>query len=224
MSFVAWNGPHILSFVNAHGFNLAWNNAETAALFEGADTLLRDGSGMTILLRALGRQPGLNMNGTDFIPRLLSRYCSSKVAVFGTREPYLSRAAFVVEKMGGSVILSADGFQSDERYLALLANQPADLVLLAMGMPRQERLSNFLRAKLSRPCLIVNGGAILDFFAGRFARAPKLLRATGTEWFFRLALEPRRLWRRYITGNILFLFRVFYLRSRLRHSDRVSSC
>jgi hypothetical protein len=59
------------------------------------------------------------------------------------------------------------------------------------------------------PCLIVCGGAIIDFMGGKTARAPQWMRKTGIEWVFRLLLEPRRLFQRYVVGNPVFLARAF---------------
>jgi hypothetical protein len=85
------------------------------------------------------------------------------------------------------------------------------LIILGMGMPRQEIVALALRAALHRPCLIVCGGAILDFLGGRVPRAPRLLQGLGLEWAWRLAREPRRLFRRYVLGNPVFIGRALRL-------------
>ena len=68
-----------------------------------------------------------------------------------------------------------------------------------------------LRAALGFPCLIICGGAIIDFLGGKIPRAPRWMRRTGLEWAFRLALEPRRLFRRYVIGNPVFIARTLSL-------------
>jgi N-acetylglucosaminyldiphosphoundecaprenol N-acetyl-beta-D-mannosaminyltransferase len=85
-----------------------------------------------------------------------------------------------------------------------------------MGMPRQEEVAAGLREVLSHPCLIVCGGAIIDFLGGKTPRAPLWMRKTGMEWVYRLALEPRRLFQRYVIGNPLFLTRALRLASLSR--------
>jgi exopolysaccharide biosynthesis WecB/TagA/CpsF family protein len=77
-----------------------------------------------------------------------------------------------------------------------------------------------LVAALDRPCTIAAGGAILDFWAGRFPRAPLWMRRAGIEWVFRLLREPRRLWRRYVLGNPLLLWRALRL-ARDRRAGRL---
>jgi N-acetylglucosaminyldiphosphoundecaprenol N-acetyl-beta-D-mannosaminyltransferase len=205
---LAPQGPCTLAFVNAHGFNLCWERPETATLFARTDVLLRDGKGMEMLLRRLGRDPGLNMNGTDLIPRLLAAAGDRPIAVIGTAEPWLSAACDRLAAEGRRVVARLDGFRPEAQSLALVDEARPEIVLLASGMPRQEALALALAAAFpDRPMLIICGGAIADFMAGRFGRAPKAVRAVGMEWAWRLALEPRRLFRRYVIGNALFLAR-----------------
>ena len=94
--------------------------------------------------------------------------------------------------------------------------QPA-LIVLGMGMPRQEEVAAALRSTLNYPCLIVCGGAIIDFWAGKTPRAPLWVRRVGMEWGFRLVMEPRRLFQRYVIGNPLFLIRALRFTVRERY-------
>jgi len=104
-------------------------------------------------------------------------------------------------------IVVADGFQPDGFYLKLAANARPDLIILGMGMPKQERVAHRLKHGLNYDVAIVCGGAILDFLSGHVPRAPSWMRSTGLEWAYRLSLEPKRLFRRYVIGNPLFLLR-----------------
>jgi N-acetylglucosaminyldiphosphoundecaprenol N-acetyl-beta-D-mannosaminyltransferase len=106
------------------------------------------------------------------------------------------------------VVASHDGFSSPETYLDLAAKTRPELVILAMGMPKQEYLAACLRERLQFPVLIVNGGAVLDFVGGKVGRAPKVMRHAGMEWAYRLYLEPRRLLRRYLLGIPAFFSHV----------------
>ena len=199
--------PTVLAFVNAHAMNLVAGKADYCQALSSADVLLRDGAGMAILLRRLGLAPGLNMNGTDFIPKLLAAFNGRRVAFWGTREPFLSEAAERCEaRYGVHVVSRHDGFAEVDVYLGLArAKQPA-LIVLGMGMPKQEQLAARLAA-LDSPCLIVCGGAIVDFLGGKVTRAPRWIRRLNGEWVFRLFKEPKRLFSRYVVGNPLFLLR-----------------
>ena len=205
--------PLVLAFVNSHAMNSAATSREFFDAVMSADLVLRDGIGMQILLSALNQPPGLNLNGTDLIPRILRRYAGRAIALFGTQEPYLGRAESVVlsELAPGSTCVTANGFLDTGSYVQLAADHRPSLIVLGMGMPRQEEVASTLRAALGFPCLIVCGGAIIDFLGGKTPRAPRWMRRTGLEWAFRLALEPRRLFRRYVIGNPVFIARTLSL-------------
>lgn len=76
-----------------------------------------------------------------------------------------------------------------------------DVLLVALGAPRQDEWIAANRERLGVPVSIGVGGT-LDVLSGRSARAPSFMRALGFEWLFRLAREPRRLWRRYVLGDL----------------------
>lgn len=210
----------VLSFFNQHAFNLAWSDADFRNALERSDILLRDGVGVAMLLKWLGRDPGLNMNGTDLIPQLVRAYQGRRVAVVGTAAPYLEQALQRLREMGAKVVFGQDGFADDARYLDKLVAANPELVILGMGMPNQEALAAKLAPLLRRPALVVNGGAILDFLAGRFPRAPRWLRRLRLEWLYRLLREPRRLWRRYVAGGAQFALRAARMGWRSEASAR----
>jgi exopolysaccharide biosynthesis WecB/TagA/CpsF family protein len=201
----------MLAFVNAHAMNSAAISKKFFDAVMSADIVLRDGMGMAILLELLNQPPGLNLNGTDFIPKVLRAYAGRSIALFGTQDPFLSRARDVITSRfaPGSEVRTAHGFLDTAAYLRLAAAHRPALIVLGMGMPKQEEVAGVLRAALGYPCLIVCGGAIIDFLGGKTSRAPGWMRDLGLEWGYRLAMEPRRLFKRYVMGNPLFLARTF---------------
>jgi hypothetical protein len=205
--------PQILAFVNAHAMNSAAASKKFFDAIMSADIVLRDGIGMAILLRLLNQPPGLNLNGTDLIPKILRLYAGRQIALFGTQDPYLRRAREKVmnQLAPGSSVLTTHGFLETGDYVHLAATHKPDLIVLGMGMPRQEEVACVLRNAVGYPCLIVCGGAIIDFMGGKTSRAPAWMRKTGLEWAYRLALEPKRLFHRYVVGNPVFLARALSL-------------
>jgi len=200
-------GPFTLSFVNANTLWHACADAAFARDLAGSDLLLRDGVGARLLMALAGRESGANLNGTDFIPALLDWLDEPRTALLGTAEPWLARGGERLARRGAKVVLTAHGFAEAPAYLAAVESARADLVILGMGHPKQERVARALREAVRRPLLIVNAGAFIDFSAGRFPRAPRRLRRLGMEWLFRLCLEPRRLFARYLvrTPGLLLL-------------------
>ncbi len=214
-----------LGFANAHAMNLAAQDARFAHHLASLDILLRDGIGMSLLLRSLGLAAGLNLNGTDLIPQLLARLASDagglepsrpQVLLLGTRAPWLQQAQAALISRGLSCE-AAHGFLDLADYVGIAQRCRPRLILLGMGMPRQEAVAQALRTGLDTPCLIVCGGAIIDFLGGRVRRAPAWVRTMRSEWVWRLACEPRRLFGRYVIGNPVFMARAGQLAFRVRH-------
>lgn len=202
----------ILSFVNAHAFNLCLRNRDFADAVLQSDIILRDGIGMQLLFKALNIEAGLNMNGTDLIPRLLDQAKGQRLAIFGTADPYLSTAADQLTQDGHNVVVCEDGFQDKTTYLALMERHRPKIVVLAMGMPKQEVVAAYLRENATYNPLFINAGALIDFIGGKAKRAPQWMRSVHLEWLFRLLSEPKRLFHRYMTGNVVFLSRFSRIR------------
>lgn len=202
----------ILSFVNAHAFNLCNRSREFADALLRSDVILRDGIGMQLLFQALKIDAGLNMNGTDFIPRLLDRAKGQTIGILGTADPYLSSAVDQLTQAGHHVTVSKDGFQDRSTYLSLVEQHRPKIIILGMGMPKQEFVAAYLKDNVTYNPLIVNAGALIDFIGGKAKRAPLWMRQAHLEWVFRLLNEPKRLFHRYITGNLVFVSRINRIR------------
>ncbi len=209
------SGIKIIGFINAHAVNIASKDTHFASSLNHCDILLRDGIGLAFMLRMIGRVAGLNMNGTDFIPTLIQTAIKLKYnfILLGTREPYNVKAATLIQSKGGKIILVDHGFHDEIYYLNCLKRKITDntLIILGMGMPKQESLALKLKNELNavnKNTIVVCGGAILDFIGGKVYRAPKLIRRLRFEWLYRLYKEPRRLFHRYVIGNIVFLLRI----------------
>ncbi|MCB8839597.1 WecB/TagA/CpsF family glycosyltransferase [Aurantimonas sp. VKM B-3413] len=211
-----------LAFLNAHCVNVARNDpAYHAALRRFL--VLPDGIGVDLAGRILhGRPFTENLNGTDFVPRLLAALAPYRlrVALIGAAPGVAERAAerLAVDIPGHTFLAVSDGyFGADHRpeVLKKLAAAKADIVIVALGVPGQERfIAEHLTPEHGR--LFIGVGALLDFLAGEVQRAPRLVRAVRAEWVWRLSLEPARLWRRYILGNPIFLAAILrdrYVRS-----------
>jgi exopolysaccharide biosynthesis WecB/TagA/CpsF family protein len=198
-------GATVLAFVNANTMNIARDNNVLLQDLLDSSLLLRDGIGMSILLRLLGKSPGLNSNGTDFIPKVARQFEGKPIALLGTQDVYVRKAAEYTRRLGCNVVVAENGFHEPESYLEKIEQTRPELVVLGMSSPKQERVARVIARNADYPVVIVNGGAILDRWGGRFRRAPLIVRHLRLEWMFRLALEPRRLWRRYLIGNLRFL-------------------
>ncbi len=202
-----------IAFANAHLVNVAAADEALRAALEEF-TVLPDGVGVDLASRILhGARFPDNLNGTDFTPRYLARASRAlKVGLLGARPGVAQAAAgaLAAHAPRHRYTVFGDGFFSEEKEAAILRHLEAarpDILLVAFGNPRQEL---WIAQRLDqRHCSAALGvGALFDFLAGEVSRAPDWVRAARLEWVWRLALEPGRLWRRYVLGNPVFLARV----------------
>jgi len=214
--------PQLVTFCNAHTVNLAARDDDFVNALESFLTF-NDGIGVDLASRILYGQPfPCNLAGTDFVPALLDRAAPGlRIFLLGSAAGVAEKAGYNLQKRfpGHAVVGTHDGFFSAAEAKGVVAKVRAsspDLVLVGMGQPRQELWS--LEHLGEVPAVTICVGALLDFTAGRVRRAPRWIRAVRLEWLYRLALEPRRLGRRYLVGNVVFLARVVRDRARGRRS------
>ncbi len=190
----------------------AEDNAEFAKAYAEASLSLADGMPIVWGSRLLGTPLPERVAGSDLVGPLLELAGQKqwRVAFFGAGPGVADKAAAVAkEKWNTQVIFTdaplvtlADTAQIDAIASKLAAARP-DLILMALGAPKQELLIAAIAGRV-KPAVLLGIGASLDFIAGTVKRAPALMRKTGLEWLYRLAQEPRRLWRRYLINDPRF--------------------
>jgi N-acetylglucosaminyldiphosphoundecaprenol N-acetyl-beta-D-mannosaminyltransferase len=99
------------------------------------------------------------------------------------------------------------GSRENEAVVRRVNAARPDILIVGLGMPLQERWLMENRHTIDAG-VALTGGAVFDYVSGGLRRGPRLLTDNGFEWLARLLIEPRRLWRRYLIGNPLFLLRV----------------
>ena len=204
--------PLTLSFLNAHGVNTASRNEIFYNFLMESDWLLRDGIGVKLALKLFNLGETENLNGTDLISVLVHFYKDRKLAIFGASDAALTACRLRLESEGVTHIVAMEhGFHEDQFYLRLCEDVKPEIILLCMGMPRQELLAVKLKDRKSAG-LIICGGGWADFYSGIKIRAPEWVRKCSLEWLHRLVREPKRLGRRYTIDIIYY----FYLITRSR--------
>jgi alpha-1,3-mannosyltransferase len=203
----------IVAFANAHSLNIAATNRRFRSALEAA-IVFNDGAGLNIASRLLFGSPfPENLNGTDFLPRYMvqTTHCY-RIFLLGSRPEIVKRAAAEFARLypRHDIVGFRDGYFESGENASIVQNirrSAADIVLVAMGNPKQEI---WLADNLTvTGCKLGFGvGALFDFMAGEVPRAPLWMQRNGLEWVYRLYNEPRRLWNRYVCGNPRFLLRV----------------
>jgi N-acetylglucosaminyldiphosphoundecaprenol N-acetyl-beta-D-mannosaminyltransferase len=215
-------------YLTAAAVNLvmsAQEEPETLAAVLAATLAVPDGQPLVWALHALGHARATRVYGPDLMAEFCARAARTGVPIYlyggrsaharGLLEERLRERFRGLRIAGGSSppfrpLTAAE----DEREIEMINASGAAVVWVGTGQPRQERWMHEMRPRLSPP-LLVGVGAAFDFHAGLVPQAPRWMQRNGLEWTYRLAHEPRRLWRRYARYNPLFV--VGFSRQYLRH-------
>ena len=210
-AFVKSKKSHHAAFINAHCLNIACKNSCYKQILKECSAVFADGIGAKIGAKMLGYQVEENVNGTDMFPLLAQK--PFRIYLFGGAPGVAQKALENARNLKGKAELvgCADGFfkeKSEEEIFTELAELKVDILLVALGVPKQEE---WIHSHLDRMpgCVAIGVGGLLDFVSERIPRAPMWMRKLNIEWCFRLYCEPVRLFKRYIIGNPLFIARVF---------------
>lgn len=206
--------PSQVCFVNADCVNIAYVNQPYFQVLGQAHLVLADGIGLKMGGNLLSRPIRENVNGTDMFPALCHMLSNTQKGLFllGGRPGVAEDVCNWIAENHPLVRVCGyhHGFfsETDEStILDQIKNSGASLLLVALGAPRQDLWINRHLSQMNIPVAIGVGG-LFDFYAGRIPRAPQWMRELCLEWTYRLLQEPGRMWKRYLIGNGLFLFRV----------------
>ncbi|MEL6167493.1 MAG: WecB/TagA/CpsF family glycosyltransferase [Pseudomonadota bacterium] len=206
-------GRTTAAFLNAHCVNSAARDKTYTRALRAADYLLPDGSGISLAAKMTGQKLTANLNGTDLCRPLCEEAARRGLSVYllGARPGVAERAArkMILKVPGLRIAGTRDGYFDEADSAAVIEGinaSGADIVMVAMGVPLQDVWLYRHRRQINAQ-LAMGVGALFDFEAGEVSRAPKALRKAGLEWTWRLAIEPKRMFNRYVVGNPLFVAR-----------------
>jgi len=216
---------------------MADEHAGLRRAYRRADLSFADGMPLVWTSRLLGRQIPEKLSGSDMIVPIVQLAARENWGVYllggMPGEPGAAQLAaarfterFAVRIVGiDSSLVSMDGTRaSDDEVLERVRAAKPDIVFVALGAPKQELWIARCRDAIS-PAVAIGVGASLDFISGHVNRAPGWVSNAGFEWAYRLAQDPKRLWRRYLIRGprflgILFRTALLLKAQRLRSLDR----
>ncbi|UOR15118.1 WecB/TagA/CpsF family glycosyltransferase [Qipengyuania aquimaris] len=204
-----------VNFINAHCVNLAITDREYRSALEESDLLLPDGVGVQIAARLAGCEVPENLNGTDLFPLICERAAIEGAGLFmlgGGPGVADAAAAWACGEWPSLRIRGTQhGYfakEDEDAVIERINRSGAAILFVGFGVPLQEQWIARNRNRLNIP-VVMGVGGLFDYYSGRIARAPAAIRAMRSEWVWRLAMEPRRLGRRYLLGNPLFIAHAF---------------
>ncbi|HMQ75351.1 MAG TPA: WecB/TagA/CpsF family glycosyltransferase [Flavobacteriales bacterium] len=219
--------------VNAHMAVEAARDPAFRAVVNGADLATADGMPLLRCLQWIGGERQDRVAGNDLMPALLDRAAEQGLSVYlyGGREEVLTRIRDRAARELPALRIAgahAPPFRalSDAEMKAdagRINASGAHIVMVSLGCPKQERWMAAMRPSVNAVMLGLGGAFLL--YAGVDTRAPKWMRELSLEWLYRLALEPGRLWKRYLVTNTLFLglaMKAAWQRIAGRRSGRVA--
>lgn len=181
--------------INPEMISAAQKNSDFAEIINSAELVVADGIGVEIGLKILGYKVK-RIAGIDLGKALVEKFTASgkSVAMIGAKPGVVDDAVVNLSKeyQNLNVVYSHDGyFDNDEDIIESVISVNPDLILVALGSPKQEFFIHNLKEKLPNSTLIGLGGSF-DVWAGVVERAPKIYQKLGLEWLYRTLKEPKR--------------------------------
>lgn len=208
----------LIAHVNAHGLNVADSYGWFADFLNSADYVFCDGHGVMLGARMLGQRIPEKITYADWLPELAEMCAAEGFSLFllGGRSDVAKQAADNLSAAypGLKIVGTHHGYfekhrnqESNRRLIDLINNARPNILVVAFGMPLQESWLRENWADIDAN-IALTAGAALDYASGRLSRPPAWMSRCSLEWFGRLLIEPRRLWRRYLVGNPMFILRI----------------
>jgi len=190
---------------------------EFVEAYDAADFRVCDSQILMYASKFLGTPIKAKISGSDLFPLFCEHHRDNpniKIFLLGGAEGVPQTAQRRInERVGRHIVVASHspsyGFEQDEaecqRILDMIRSSSANVLIVGVGAPKQEKWIAKYHKQLPNIDIFMGVGAAIDFEAGHKSRAPKWVSEIGLEWLYRLLLEPRRLWKRYLLQDLPFL-------------------
>ena len=203
---------HVVVTANAYHLCMMRHDPELAAACHAAQLTVADGMSVVWALRASGQEAPERVAGVDLMDRLLAEAAKRQLSVYflGARREVVEALARKSRNLypGLEIAGFRDGYFGPKDHQAVVEDiraSGAHILFVGMPSPFKETWCERHRERLDVPVIIGVGGSF-DVLAGYIRRAPHWVQLAGLEWSWRLLMEPRKLWKRYLTTNSEFVW------------------
>jgi len=209
--------PRTILTVNAHIYNQLYKDATLQNIFNDARMVTADGMSIVWASRLFHTRIFERANATEAFRAFLveKNMPTSTGVLIGCTEQEAEAAARKIERISShcKITHTFSGYLSDAEYEKIFASlQHVDFIFLGMGTPKTEKIAALASEILPDAIVWGIGGGTIRIFAGAMTEAPVFWRRAGLQWLHRLITDPVALWKRYIIGNPLFVYRIFKAR------------
>jgi N-acetylglucosaminyldiphosphoundecaprenol N-acetyl-beta-D-mannosaminyltransferase len=203
---------------NAAHIVLLQKDKEFKEAYKKASLVLADGMSIFFVSKVLGVPLKDKCSGSDLFEEVCKICAKNNKSLFllggvkGSEKIAEQKLKQLYPSLGVFSYSPPRGFENDKeetkKIIDMVNNSQINVLIVCVGTPKSEKwlLKNIDKMQISLACSF---GSSLDYFAGVKKRAPLLWQRFGLEWFWRFVQEPRRLWRRYLIGNAMFIWLVF---------------
>jgi exopolysaccharide biosynthesis WecB/TagA/CpsF family protein len=215
--------PRSILYINAHVYNLAVEDPRLAARLSAARIIAADGMAIVWAAPLFGIHLHERCNMTEAFRAFLEDTTMpvNTAILIGCSQQEAQAAAANGSRVSSHCRIANgfSGFLHDDEYGKLFSEYcDVDLIFLGMGTPKTEQITELATRLAPQAIVWAIGGGTIRIYAGRMKEAPALLRRLGMQWLHRLCSEPAAVWRRYLIGNPLFLWRI--VKSKIRGTSR----
>jgi N-acetylglucosaminyldiphosphoundecaprenol N-acetyl-beta-D-mannosaminyltransferase len=205
--------PAYVCVATVHMVMEAFDSSAFRRIVNGADLVTPDGRPLVWALRSLGVKDATQVRGTDLTTHVVERAAREglPIGLYGGTPDLLERFVGILDRRypGVRVVCRiAPPFrpltpEEDEAVIEEILSSGARILFVGIGCPKQERWMEAHKERI--PAVMLGVGAAFDFHTGRVRQAPGWIQVAGLEWLFRLLMDPRRLWKRYVRHNPRFV-------------------
>ena len=217
--FSLWpEGKRLINTINAHSYNVALRDILFQEALLNGGALIPDGASMVLAFKFLRREKIERIAGWDLFQYEMNKLNAKGGVCFflGSSERTLELVREKAKEVYPNIKIvtysppyKKEFSEEDNKAMIDTVNSVnPDLLWIGMTAPKQEKWAYVHLDELNVHCHIGTIGAVFDFFAGTVQRAPQWWQKNGLEWAYRLLKEPKRMWRRYVIGNTLFLWNI----------------
>lgn len=208
----------VCAYVNVHAINLAQKESWFKEFINQSDVVFCDGFGVKWAASFLNAKDLTRLTPPDWFDLLAEKCAQQGISMFflGTKQDVIEKARDLAVKKHPDLNIAgiqhgffdkSGGSTENQKVVEALNSLQPDILIVGFGMPAQEKwiMENWDDLQVR---VVIPVGAFFDYYAGETIRAPKWITDNGLEWLGRLIIEPRRLWKRYLIGNPIFIWRV----------------
>jgi len=226
LEFALTDKHRIITYIDAQCVNIFFRDPEYKKIIKKMDLVCAGGVGVVWASKLFRNSLPERVNSLDYFDRLAEGLIEKKIKIYllGGKPGVVQKAVDELKKRFSNLVIVGfhHGFFNEEQEDNIIKEinvLKPNILVVGMGVPRQEKWM-YKQLNEADVNLFWAVGAAFNSLSGAFKRAPKWMISCGLEWLYRLYQEPNRLWKRYLVGNLVFIYRVLKYKITSRYLEK----